>query len=42
MTSTTVIVMILILGFVWGGLAAILWTAARAERRKRGTEAPLP
>lgn len=34
MTATGIIVMILITGFVWGGLAFILTTAARRERSK--------
>ena len=34
MSATTIIVMILILGFVWGGLALIMLTAARKEREK--------
>lgn len=38
MTSTTIIVMVSILGFVWGGLAWILVTAARAERRKEAAD----
>ena len=36
MTTTTIVVMILILGFVWGGLAIIVMTAARKERQKTG------
>lgn len=39
MTSTTIIVMVSILGFVWGGLALILVTAARHERLKKAAEA---
>lgn len=39
MTSKTIVVMCLILGFVWGGLAAIVITAARKERQKSGGEA---
>lgn len=38
MTATTIAVMILILGFVWGGLAAIVATAARKEREKSHEE----
>jgi hypothetical protein len=34
MSGTTIVVMILILGFVWGGLAFIMITAARKERGK--------
>lgn len=36
MTTTGIIVMILVTGFVWGGLAFILTTAARRERSKSG------
>lgn len=39
MTSTTIIVMASILGFVWGGLVLILVTAARRERRKKAADA---
>lgn len=35
MTATTIVVMVLILGFVWGGLALILLTAATKERHKK-------
>jgi len=38
MTSTTIIVMVSILGFVWGGLVLILVTAAREERRKEAAD----
>jgi len=34
MTPTALITMILILGFVWGGLGLILATAVRREREK--------
>lgn len=34
MTATTVVVMVLILGFVWGGLLAIILTARRKEAEK--------
>jgi hypothetical protein len=34
MTATAVVMMILILGFVWGGLGVILGTAVRRERAK--------
>ena len=36
MTATTIVVMILILGFVWGGLLTIILTARRKEAAKRG------
>lgn len=36
MTTTTVIMMIVILGFVWGGLATLATTAWRKEGAKRG------
>jgi succinate-acetate transporter protein len=35
-TATTIVVMILVLGFVWGGLALIIATASRKERGKTG------
>lgn len=35
MSTTTVVTMILILGFVWGGLAVILTAAVRKERQKQ-------
>ncbi|MGH7542062.1 MAG: hypothetical protein ACRELC_13795 [Gemmatimonadota bacterium] len=35
MTTTGIIAMIAIAGFVWGGLALILATAIRKERAKR-------
>lgn len=38
MTPTTIIMMVLILGFVWGGLACLVTIAARKEGAKRGTE----
>jgi hypothetical protein len=34
MTATAVVTMMLILGFVWGGLGLILLTAVRRERAK--------
>jgi hypothetical protein len=34
MSTTAVVTMILILGFVWGGLGFILATAIRRERAK--------
>lgn len=34
MSATTIAVMVLILGFVWGGFALILATAVRREREK--------
>jgi len=34
MSTTAVVVMILVLGFVWGGFALILATAVRKEREK--------
>ncbi len=37
MTVTTIATMIVILGFVWGGLALIVTTAVRKERGKRGS-----
>ncbi|MCE2531806.1 methionine/alanine import family NSS transporter small subunit [Candidatus Palauibacter sp.] len=38
MTTTTVIMMIVILGFVWGGLAILASVAWRKEGAKRGGE----
>jgi len=38
-TTTTIIVMVLILGFVWGGLIALVLTARRKEREKGPGEA---
>ena len=35
MTTTTVIMMIVILGFVWGGLATLVTIAWRKEGAKR-------
>lgn len=35
MSLTAVVTMVLILTFVWGGLALILATAIRKERRKQ-------
>lgn len=40
MTTTGIIVMILIVGFVWGGLLFIMTTAARKERAKRAGGEP--
>lgn len=34
MSGTAVGTMVVILGFVWGGLAVILWTAVRKEQEK--------
>ena len=34
MTTSTVITMVLILGFVWGGFALALFTAVRKESTK--------
>lgn len=34
MSATTVVVMVLVLGFVWGGFALILALAVRKEREK--------
>ena len=34
MTTSTVITMVLILGFVWGGFALALFTAVRKESAK--------
>ena len=39
MTATTIVVMVLILGFVWGGLVTIILTARRKEREKGSGEA---
>ena len=36
MSATTVVMMILILGFVWGGLAVLASIAWRREGAKRG------
>ncbi len=38
MTASAVITMMLILGFVWGGLGLILVTAVRRERAKQVAE----
>ena len=41
MTGTTIITMIFVLGFVWGGLILLIATAVRKEGAKRmvdGTE----
>jgi hypothetical protein len=37
-TTTAIIVMIFVLGFVWGGLGLIMATAARKERAKGSGE----
>ena len=34
MSTTAVIVMVVVLGFVWGGFALILTTAVRKEKEK--------
>jgi hypothetical protein len=34
MTTGTVLMMVLILGIVWGGFAALLAVSMRAERRR--------
>ena len=34
MTGTTIIMMILVLGFVWGGLTLLIATAVRKESAK--------
>ena len=38
MTTTTIIMMIVILGFVWGGLVTLASIALRKEGAKRGGE----
>lgn len=35
MSTTAIVVMIVILGFVWGGFLVIVTRAARAERDKK-------
>ena len=40
MTTTTVVMMILILGFVWGGLVTLVTIAWRKEGAKRGAGEP--
>ncbi len=40
MTAAAVVTMILILGFVWGGLGLILITAVRRERAKQVADKP--
>jgi len=40
MTAAAVVTMMLILGFVWGGLGLILVTAVRRERAKQVAEKP--
>lgn len=35
LSPTAVVTMVAILGFVWGGLAVILATAVRKERKKQ-------
>lgn len=39
MSATTIVTMVAILGFVWGGLAVILTVAIRKEREKQREEA---
>lgn len=36
MSTTAIVTMVLITGFVWGGFAYILKTAIRKESEKRG------
>jgi len=36
MTTGTVLMMVLILGIVWGGFAALLAVSMRADRRRTG------
>ncbi len=38
MTGTTIVVMVVILGFVWGGLGLILVAAGRKEREKKAAD----
>lgn len=38
MSTTGLVVLVLVLGFVWGGFAVLLTWAARKERRKREEE----
>ena len=40
MTTSTVVTMVLFLGFVWGGFALALFTAVRKESRKEDRGAP--
>ncbi len=40
MTTTALITMMLILGFVWGGLGLIVITAVRRERAKQVADKP--
>lgn len=35
MSATAIVTMVVILGFVWGGLAVILTLAIRKERQKQ-------
>lgn len=42
MSATTVAVMVLVLGFVWGGFALILAVAFRKEREKVRTGSGRP
>ncbi len=35
MSGTGIVVMVLVLGFVWGGFALLLMTAAGKERAKK-------
>jgi len=40
MTTTTILTMIAVLGFVWGGLILLVLTAMRKEAAKRETAEP--
>lgn len=40
MSTTAIVTMVVILGFVWGGLAAILTLAIRKEREKQRDARP--
>lgn len=42
MSATSIVVMTLILGFVWGGFLLIVATAVRAERAKQRPGGPSP
>ena len=33
----TVVMMILVLGLVWGGFGVLLWRSIRIDRQRRGT-----
>lgn len=39
MSATAIVTMVVILGFVWGGLAVILTLAIRKEREKQRDDA---